>query len=136
LQQRMLHPIWYPSQFFQGVELISYKPTPTTAWRIFIPTDQLIALVCWFHQVLGHPGIPRLRDLIATHFYHLQLWATVNDVIKHCEACQVNLQDLDMDIYHFMKRRLYLSKKLPLISLVHGELRFLKRPTNSMHSSA
>jgi hypothetical protein len=86
----MLHPIQYPSQFFQGVELISYRPTPTTAWRICIPTNQLLPLVPWFHQVLGHPGIHRLRDSIATHFYHLQLRATVNDVIKHCEACQVN----------------------------------------------
>jgi hypothetical protein len=86
----MLHPIQYPAQFFQGMELISYRPTPKTAWRICIPTNQLLALVRWLHQVLGHPGIHGLRDLIATHFYHLQLRATVSYVMKHCEACQVN----------------------------------------------
>jgi hypothetical protein len=45
----------------------------------------------WFHQVLGHPGIHRLQDLIATPpFCHLQIRATVNDIIKHCHACQIN----------------------------------------------
>jgi hypothetical protein len=90
LQQRMLHPLQYPSQFFQGLETISYRPAPTTAWRFCIPNNQLLALVRWYHQVLGHPGIHCLRDSMATHFYHLHLRATVNDVIKHCEACQIN----------------------------------------------
>jgi transposase InsO family protein len=86
----MLHPLQYPSQSFQGLVIISYCPTPTTAWRICIPNNQLLVLMRWYHQVLGHPGIHWLRNLIATHFYHLQLRATVNDVIKHCKACQIN----------------------------------------------
>jgi hypothetical protein len=34
--------------------------------------------------------IHQLCHSIATHFYHLQLRATLNDVIKHCAACQIN----------------------------------------------
>jgi transposase InsO family protein len=90
LQRRMLHPLSYPSQYFNGREIISYRVTPTAKWQICIPTNQLIALVRWFHEVLGHCGIHRLCDSIATHFSHPRLRATVDDVIKHCRACQIN----------------------------------------------
>jgi hypothetical protein len=76
--------------YFQGLELLSYHATPASQWRICIPTNQLLVLVCWFHQVLGHCGIHRLHDLVVTRFYQLQLRATVNDLIKHCEDCQIN----------------------------------------------
>jgi hypothetical protein len=64
--------------------------TPTARWQICIPTDQLITLVRWFCKILGHCGIHRLCDSIATHFSHPRLRATVNDVIKHCRAFQSN----------------------------------------------
>jgi hypothetical protein len=68
----------------------SYCVMPTARWQICIPTNQLITLVRWFNEVLvGHCGIHRLCDSIATHFLHPQLRATVNDVIKHCRACQI-----------------------------------------------
>jgi hypothetical protein len=86
----MLHPLSYPSQYFNGRKIISYRVTPTAKWQICIPTNKLIALVRWFHEVLGHCGIHRLCDSIATHFSHPQLRATVDDVIKHCLACQIN----------------------------------------------
>jgi hypothetical protein len=56
-QERMLPPLQYLLQLFQGMEIISYHPTPTTKWRICIPNNQLIALMRWYHQVLGHQGI-------------------------------------------------------------------------------
>jgi hypothetical protein len=51
LQRRMLHLLSYPSQYFQGRKMISYRITPTAKWQICIPTYQLIALVRWFHEV-------------------------------------------------------------------------------------
>jgi hypothetical protein len=86
-QRRMAHPLSYPSQFLQGLELMSYRATPTATWQICIPSDQLIVLVQWFHAVLGHCGIHRLRDSMATRFTHPRLRATVNEVIKHCHPC-------------------------------------------------
>jgi hypothetical protein len=66
--------------------MISYCLTPTARWQICIPTKQLITLVRWFHEVLGHCGIHRLCDSMVTQFSHPRLRATVNDVIKHCRA--------------------------------------------------
>jgi hypothetical protein len=92
LQQRMLHPLLYPSQYFNGLELISYQPTPTAPWQICIPMNQLNVLVLWFHAVLGHCRIHRLCNSIATHFLHPKLRATINAVIMHCHACQIKKQ--------------------------------------------
>jgi hypothetical protein len=80
--------IW-PSPYFNGLELISYRVTPTAPWQICVPTNLLNALVHWFYAVLGHCGIHWLCNLIVTHFSHPQLRATVNDVMKHCHACQI-----------------------------------------------
>jgi hypothetical protein len=90
-------------------------------------------LVRWFHEVLGHPGIHRLNDSIEIHFYHPCLRATVDDVIKHCEACQINnLPDQDMDNYCQEKQLHYHFKKLQWILSVYGELLYLKKPMNCM----
>jgi hypothetical protein len=87
----MLYPLSYPSQYFNGLELISYRPTPTAPWQI-CPTNQLNALVLWFHAVLGQCGIHRLCNSIATRFLHPKLQATINAVIKHCDAYQIKKQ--------------------------------------------
>jgi hypothetical protein len=84
LQRCMVHPLSYPSQYFNGGKMISYRVTPTAKWQICIPTNQLLTLVLWFHKVLGHCGIHILCNSIATHFSHPRLRATVNVVIKHC----------------------------------------------------
>jgi hypothetical protein len=63
---------------------------PTAKWQICIPTNQLIALVRWFHGLLGHCGIHRLCNSITTNFSHPRLRATADNVIKHCRACQIN----------------------------------------------
>jgi hypothetical protein len=90
IQQRMLHPLSYPFSILQWTWNDPYSITPTAKWQICILTNQLLMLLCWFHEVLGHFGIHRLCNTIATHCSHPQLRATVNDVIKHCGACQIN----------------------------------------------
>jgi hypothetical protein len=90
LQRRMVHPMQYPNQQFQGVELISFRPTPNAVWKICIPSQQLQALVAWFHQALGHCGMHRLNDSIGTHFTHPKLRRTVKTIVQNCHACQLN----------------------------------------------
>jgi hypothetical protein len=90
LQEHMNHPLLYLSQYFNGLGMILYCVKPTTPWQICIlVTNQLLQLVSWFHEVLGHCGIHHLCDSIMTHFCCPQLRATVNDVIKHCRAHQI-----------------------------------------------
>jgi hypothetical protein len=91
LQQRIGHLMQYPNQLFQGIELISFRPTPNAVWKICIPTQQLVqTLVSWFHQALGHFGVHRLNESIGTHFTHPQLRQTVENIVQHCHACQLN----------------------------------------------
>jgi transposase InsO family protein len=90
LHRRIMHPMQYPNQQFQGIELMSYRPTADAAWKICIPSQQLEELVSWFHQALGHCGIHRLNDSIGTHFAHPKLRQTVETAVANCHACQLN----------------------------------------------
>jgi hypothetical protein len=86
----MVHPLQYPNQHFQGIELISYQPTPNAVWKICVPSQQVQDLVTWFHQALGHCGIHRLNNSIGTHFTHPKLRETVEIAVQHCHTCQIN----------------------------------------------
>jgi hypothetical protein len=44
-QQQMQHPIQYPEQQFDNVQILSFKPNPTARWKICIPTQQLENMV-------------------------------------------------------------------------------------------
>jgi hypothetical protein len=91
LQRYMVHPLQYPNQHFQGIELISFRLTPNAVWKICIPSQQLQDLVTWFHQALGHWGKHRLNSSICTHFFEtVKIRETVKIAVQHCHACQIN----------------------------------------------
>ena len=47
-------------------------------------------IVDWYHRILGHSGITRVHDTIATHFYHPHLRQRVEERISSCEHCQIH----------------------------------------------
>jgi hypothetical protein len=87
-QSRMQHPLQYPEQQFGNTRVLSYKPTPTSVWKICIPTQQLENVVQWFHQALNHCGLHRLLKTISMHLYHPRLRVVAENVTYKCDACQ------------------------------------------------
>jgi hypothetical protein len=59
-QKCMQHPLQYPEQNFGNTHVLLFQPTPTTAWKICIPTQQLDEVVQWYHLALNHCGLYQL----------------------------------------------------------------------------
>jgi hypothetical protein len=87
-QRQMQHPIQYPEQQFDNVQILSFKPNPTARWKICIPTQQLENIVNWFHLSLNHCGLHWLMSTMSLHLYHPRLRAVAECITKHCNACQ------------------------------------------------
>ena len=89
----LLHeqPDSYTTKFFGELALICYAPNGVQdeqQWRIALPRASLEPVVRWYHKVLGHPGITRMKDTICARFYHPQLRGRIETY--RCADCQRN----------------------------------------------
>ncbi len=66
LQRRMQHPLQFPNQQFQGIELIAYQASPNNPWKVCLPMQQLQEIVNWYHQAFSHCGRQRMMQTIST----------------------------------------------------------------------
>ena len=57
LQRHLQYPLNFPTQHFQGIELITHQTVPDQSWKICIPTQHLRAFVHWYHEALTHCGV-------------------------------------------------------------------------------
>jgi transposase InsO family protein len=89
-QLQLLHqqkPLEYPvMDMGNDVQLIC-QVRPGKPWRIAIPTVMVDDIIRWYHLVLGHCGIVRLHQTIATHFVHPFLKARIERIVKSCDTC-------------------------------------------------
>jgi hypothetical protein len=60
---------------------------PDRPWRICVPTVMIDDIIRWYHLVLGHIGIVRLHQTIATHFVHPYLKVRIERIVKSCDTC-------------------------------------------------
>ncbi len=68
-------------------DIIYYKKDPTQAnWKIALPESTVVDIVKWFHQVMGHPGEKRLRDMLNQCYHHPKSRYHI-DKLK-CKDCQ------------------------------------------------
>lgn len=70
-----------------GVQLMCHVRPDPLPWRICIPTIMVDDIIKWYHQVLGHIGIVRLHQTIATHFVHPYLKVRIENIVKSCDKC-------------------------------------------------
>lgn len=70
------------------IQLIAYQSTPASRPLIVIPSQILHTFISWHHLFLDHPGTTRLRETIATNFYHPRLQSIIDDITKRCDTCQ------------------------------------------------
>jgi hypothetical protein len=55
-------------------DIICYKKDPTQPnWKIALPESMVVDTVKWFHQVMGHSGEKRLREMLNQCYYHPRL---------------------------------------------------------------
>ena len=85
LQQSLQYP---KKDFGLNLHLICHIPNRNTAWKICIPETLKLPIIHWYHISLGHPGIQRLYQTIATHFHSVRLRDNVEHYIRNCDACQ------------------------------------------------
>lgn len=84
----------YQHKEFQQFEVICHLPTGSNEqnnWKIVIPHSLSEDLVRWYHLVLGHCGIQRLKDTVQTRFYipGKSLQAICTGIVNNCpEECQ------------------------------------------------
>jgi transposase InsO family protein len=89
IQLAQEQPTRYAQQMLApDIEVYCYTPQGNGPWKICIPTELLDGIVRWYHLALGHVGISRLYDTVATHFHHRQLRLRVNDLVEKCDTCQ------------------------------------------------
>jgi transposase InsO family protein len=81
-------PQRYPIETFGNTNLICYQRRQDEDWKIALPTHRLTDIVQWYHAVLNHVGMSKLFDTIATHLYHPELRARVQEVVGKCAVCQ------------------------------------------------
>jgi hypothetical protein len=68
-------------------DIICYKKDPTQPnWKITLPKSMVVDTVKWFHQVMGHPGEKRLREILNQRYHHPKLCYHI-DKLK-CTDCQ------------------------------------------------
>jgi RNase H-like domain found in reverse transcriptase/Reverse transcriptase (RNA-dependent DNA polymerase)/Integrase zinc binding domain len=82
-----------------NVSLIVYIPEPGQPWKICIPSEQLDSIILFYHQALNHLGIRRTVESMKMHFYHPQLRARSEHLIKTCPTCQKVKQALQTAAY-------------------------------------
>jgi hypothetical protein len=51
-----------------------------------LPEAIVVDTIKWFHQVMGHPGKKRLREMLNQHYHHPKLSYHI-DKLK-CKDCQ------------------------------------------------
>jgi putative transposase len=87
-QLRQQRPQEYPIiDMGNDVQLICQLRPNNPTWRICIPTSMVNDIIRWYHIVLGHAGIVRLHQTIATHFVHPYLKVRIEQVVKGCDRC-------------------------------------------------
>ena len=59
---------------------------PDEQWCIALPQQMLEEIVKWFHQVMGHPGVQRLREALQQCYHHPKVQYTMDRF--RCEHCQ------------------------------------------------
>jgi hypothetical protein len=75
-------------QMSENANLICYIPGPNLPFKTCIPDALLDTVIRFYHLVLNHIGMTRLRDTIPQHFYHPHLQAHVENIARPCHACQ------------------------------------------------
>ena len=75
-----------------NVPLIVYIAEQGQPWKICIPSAQLDSIIRFYHQALNHLGVRRTVDSIQMHFYHPQIRARTEHLIKTCPVCQQTKQ--------------------------------------------
>ena len=68
--------------------VLSRPHDPPENWKIALPTVLVDPVIHWYHLVLGHAGIRKMKDSISNHFYHPDLSARIEKY--NCDACQRN----------------------------------------------
>ena len=81
-------PEGFRREQFDRYELITHQAGRNQNWRICLPENLVYPAVAWYHVVLGHSGINRLHDTMATHLYHPHLRKIVEEIVVRCESCQ------------------------------------------------
>jgi hypothetical protein len=68
-------------------DIICYKKDPTQPnWKMVLPESMVVDAVKWFHQVMGHPGEKRLRDMLKQCYHHPKLRYHIEKL--KCKDCQ------------------------------------------------
>ena len=68
--------------FDTGVNLIVFASSPTSRWRICIPSTKLDQMIHWYHMVLNHVGTIRLYEMMTMHFYHHNLRTRIESTLS------------------------------------------------------
>ena len=82
------NPLEYSMQPFGQAQLVCYRPQNTHNFRIVIPDTLLQTMVQWYHNVLHHAGMDRLKQTINAAFYHPLLDRAVTQCVHVCSVCQ------------------------------------------------
>lgn len=72
----------------KGLSIVAYHQKGSDRPLICIPDAMIDAMVSFYHQVLGHPGVIRLEGSLRQHFHHRFLHDKVVERVKHCNPCQ------------------------------------------------
>jgi hypothetical protein len=68
-------------------DIICYKKDPTQpSWKIALPESMVVDTVKWFHQVMGHPGEKRLREMLNQGYHQPKLHYHIDK--SKCKDCQ------------------------------------------------
>ena len=59
---------------------------PERQWPIALPRQLVIPTIQYFHMILGHPGVTRMRLTIQTRYYQPMLRKEIDDFA--CDACK------------------------------------------------
>jgi hypothetical protein len=60
-------------------DIICYKKEPSQPNRkIVLPESMAVDTDKWFHQVMGHPGEKRLREMLNQHYHHPKICSRID----------------------------------------------------------
>ena len=69
-------------------ELICWQPDPQEDWRIVIPNAILDDVIEWYHQVLNHTGMTKMRLTMERNLWNPTMRRRIEEIVGHCDACQ------------------------------------------------